>query len=70
MRTSSQVLTLKVGLVQASRAVHRRLLSAADAKASQLGLFVPADCDTTEELASDTDPKSRKKSYIYIVHFA
>ncbi|MEP5376895.1 MAG: hypothetical protein ABJQ14_14130 [Hyphomicrobiales bacterium] len=46
VRTSTQVLTLKARLLQASSAVHRRLLLAADEKGSLLGLVVPTDCDT------------------------
>ena len=46
-RTSPQVLTLKTRLLQASRAVHRRLCGQLLAlKASVLGLVVPTDCGT------------------------
>ena len=66
MRTSAQVLTLKTRLLQATRAVHRHLLPAANNAKPQ-----PAwACRTnrlvrTEELASNTDPESVNKIVIF-----
>ena len=60
-RTSPQVLTLKARLLQASRVVHRRLLSAADAKASLLGLIVPTDCGTNRNAGKRHRPQILKK---------
>ena len=58
VRTSPQVLTLKARLLQASRAVHRRLRSAVYSQSQPAWACRTDRLVRTEELASNTDPGS------------
>ena len=65
VRTESQVLTLKARLLQASRAVHLRLLSAAGAKGQSAWACRTDRQVRTGELASNPDAEPWRIGYIY-----